>query len=132
MRHASLRASAAAFSLFVATVGHAAAAPAKIPVNAFFSYDKVSDAKISPDGKHLAIVVADDADGANRKYLAILDATDHKETAGFQVVDGHAVLDFWWANDERVLIATATDTGSFERPSADGGLYAINVDKSQP
>lgn len=109
-----------------------AGASAGIPVNAFFSYDKVFEAKISPDGKYLAIGIADDASGADRKYVAVIGATDRKERVRFQVSGDREVMDFWWANSQRLLIATATNNGSLSHASADGGLFAINVDKTNP
>lgn len=104
----------------------------RLPVQAFFSYSKVFDAKISPDGKYLAMGIADDVSGADRKYVAIIGTSDRKERVRFQVEGDREVMDFWWANSRRLLIATATNTGSLSHASADGGLFAINVDKSNP
>ena len=49
-----------------------AAPPAPPPVQAFFSYPQISDVQISPDGRYLAMVVADDKTGEDRKGIAIL------------------------------------------------------------
>lgn len=103
-----------------------------IPVEAFFSNYKVTSAKISPDGRYLAMVVADDESGEDEKYLAVINTDDRKIKTGFNVSDGDVIARYWWANDERVLVATATQTGALSVASWDSALYAINVDASQP
>lgn len=100
-------------------------------VQAFFSYAQISDVQISPDGKYLAMVVADSKTGENRKGLVILDLETHKVTASFRTIGDQDILQYWWANDERLLIATAIQTGSLDSPLADGKLFGINVDGSQ-
>ena len=101
------------------------------PVQAFFSYPQISDVQISPDGKYLAMVVADNKTGENRKGLAILSLLSHKVTASFKTIGDQDINEYWWANDSRLLIATAIQTGSLDSPLADGKLFGINVDGSQ-
>lgn len=101
------------------------------PVQAFFSYPQMSEAQISPDGKYLAMVVADSQTGENRKGLAVLNLDSQKVSASFRTVGDQDIYRYWWANNERLLIATATLTGSLDSPLPDGKLYGINVDGSQ-
>ncbi|HVA55592.1 MAG TPA: hypothetical protein VNI53_07360, partial [Gammaproteobacteria bacterium] len=108
----------------------AAASPTAI-VQAFFSYPQISDVQISPDGRYLAMVVADNKTGEDRKGLAILNRSDLKATAGFHTIGDQDIYRFWWANDERLLVATSIQTGSLDSPVPDGRLYGINVDGSQ-
>jgi len=114
---------------FVAGITSAAES-APPSVQAFFSYDQVSAIKISPDGKYLALVVADPKTGENRKQLVVMSAgADHKVTASFGVTNYQLVSDFWWTLNDRIIAATATsDTGFFENPVLDGNLFAINAD----
>lgn len=119
-----------AIAVFVAFFGCAAQASAP-PVQAFFSYPQISEVEISPDGHHLAMVVADSKTGENRKALMVLDLGTHKITANFHTIGEQLIYRYWWANDERLLIATATQTGSFDGPLSDGRLYGINVDGTQ-
>jgi dipeptidyl aminopeptidase/acylaminoacyl peptidase len=100
-------------------------------VQAFFSYPLISDVQISPDGHYLAMVVADDKTGEDRKGIVILNRSDLKATTGFHTIGDQEIYRYWWANDERLLIATATQTGSLDSPLPDGRLYGINVDGSQ-
>lgn len=104
-----------------------------LPVEAFFSYPQIWQVKISPDGKYLALVIADPKTGDNRKGLVIMSAgSDHKITASFSVKNYQLIADFWWTLDDRILASTATnDTGFFELPALDGHLYGINADGSK-
>src|SRR5690242_6309910 len=102
--------------------------PAPIPVEAFFSYSKISEVKISPDGKYLALVIADPKTGEDRKALVVMGSDDaHKIVASF-LVSGYQIVDeFWWTLENRIIASTATtDTGFFDPPVRDGGLFAIN------
>lgn len=107
-----------------------ASAPTAAPLSAeaFFTYSKVSAAKISPDGKYLAMAVANQKTGAEKNIVVIVSVADLKPTANFWLKGDQSVLNFWWGNEERLLVATATQTGSFDTPSPDGEMYAINVD----
>ena len=103
---------------------------APLPVQAFFSYPQIWQIKISPDGKYLALVVADPKTGENRKRLVIMTAdSSHKVTASISTKNYQLIADFWWTLDDRIIASTATsDTGFFELPALDGTLYAINAD----
>jgi dipeptidyl aminopeptidase/acylaminoacyl peptidase len=107
-------------------------APANVPVEAFFSDYKISSVQVSPDGKYLAVVVSDSASGEGNKFLTVLGVGDMKVKAKFQVSEDQVIWYYWWANDERVLVATSTQTGALSVATFDGDLYAINVDGSQP
>lgn len=121
------------FTLFLVAGVALADTTAPFPVEAFFSYPQISDVKISPDGKYLALVVADPKTGDNRKGLIVMSAaSDHKVTASFSVKNYQIIYQFWWTLDDRILASTATeDTGFFELPALDGQLYAINADGSK-
>src|SRR5690348_5595164 len=115
-------------SLSLSAVAASADTAAPIPVESFFSYAKISQVKISPDGKYLAMAVASDAAGVDRDMLVILNTADRQPKANLRVVNQQSILNFWWANDERVLVSTMTQTGSFDVPVPDGDLYAVNAD----
>lgn len=108
-----------------------AAETAPPSVQTFFSYAQISDVQISPDGNYLAMVVADSKTGENRKGLVILNLENHKVTASFKTIGDQDIGQYWWANDQRLLIATAIQTGSLDSPLRDGKLFGINVDGSQ-
>jgi dipeptidyl aminopeptidase/acylaminoacyl peptidase len=113
-------------------LGSARAAQSPQPtVQAFFSYPQISDVQISPDGRYLAMVVADSKTGEDRKGVAILDRNDFKATAGFHTIGDQNIYKYWWANNERLLVATSIQTGSLDSPLPDGKLWGINVDGSR-
>lgn len=101
-----------------------------LPVEDFFSYSKVSEVKISPDGQHVAMVVADTQTGEDRKELMVLDVSDNKITPCFRTISDEVISRYWWANDNRLLVNTASETGSLDVPVNKGELYAINDDGS--
>ena len=120
------------FAFTSLTLFSASAVETAVPsVQAFFSYAQISDVQISPDGKYLAMVVADSKTGENRKGLAVLSLESHKITASFHTIGDQDIGQYWWANDQRLLIATAIQTGSLDSPLSDGKLFGINVDGSQ-
>src|SRR5579859_6195644 len=116
---------------FASCACYAAAATAPIPVEAFFSNNKVSSVQVSPDGKYLAVLVADNASEQGNRFLTILGSGDMKIKTKFQVPEDKVIWHYWWVNDERVLVATSTQTGALSVPTFDGALYGINVDGSQ-
>ena len=77
------------------------------------------------------MVVANDKTGEDRKGLVILDLKSHKITANFRTIGEQVIYQYWWANNQRILVATATQTGSLDSPIPDGQLYGLNVDDTQ-
>jgi dipeptidyl aminopeptidase/acylaminoacyl peptidase len=119
-----------ALSLSVSAT-HADAPVAPIPVETFFTYAKVSAAKISPDGKYLAMAIANEKTGLEKNIFVIIDLADMKAQSRIDMLGDESVADFWWANDTRVLVSGETKTGSLDQPVGDGKLYAVNVDGTQ-
>lgn len=101
---------------------------APIPVETFFTYAKVSAAKISPDGKYLAMAIANDKTGLEKNVFVIISLADMKAQARIDMLGDESIQNFWWADDTRVLVAGETKTGSLDQPVGNGDLYAVNVD----
>lgn len=80
--------------------------------------------KISPDGKHFAVTKPLE----DRTALLILRREDHAFTAKIMGGPDSVVDDFWWANDERVVVSLSRKRGSRDEPVSIGELYAVNVD----
>lgn len=114
-------------SLFLlqAPVSHAAAEP--IPIASFFKESQFQDARLSPDGKNIAMIMK----GANdRMVLAVLEIGQLRPEiiANYEDKDVHS---FHWINNDR-LVYDLTDLQYKEvqrifRP----GLYAVNKDRSK-
>ncbi len=103
-------------------------AHARVDVQAFADAGKFMDVKISPDGVHLATTVP----AEDRTLLAILHRETHKVVGSYRLPKNTHIADFWWPNDERVLIALAHSFGSRDYPSSTGELTAMNIDGSKP
>ncbi|MBF6023878.1 alpha/beta hydrolase family protein [Lysobacter niastensis] len=80
--------------------------------------------KISPDGKHYAATVPLE----DRTVLIIMRRADKKVITKATGVKDSMVADFWWANDERVVIAMAQQLGSRDdTPYRTGELYGLGI-----
>lgn len=82
------------------------------------------DMKISPDGKYLAASVNVDGD----KSLVFLDAKTYEVTYILNSGGKNQAADYYWVNNERVIIQLEQLRGSLEEPINLGELYAINYD----
>jgi len=80
--------------------------------------------KISPDGKYFAVTKPLE----DRTALLIMRREDHAFTAKIMGGADSVVDDFWWANNERVVVSLARKRGSRDEPVSIGELYAVNVD----
>lgn len=90
----------------------------------FVQQDVYEWVKISPDGKHFAVTKPLE----DRTALLILRREDHAFTAKIMGGPDSVVDDFWWANDERVVVSLSRKRGSRDEPVSIGELYAVNVD----
>ncbi|EED31200.1 prolyl oligopeptidase family protein [gamma proteobacterium NOR5-3] len=82
------------------------------------------DAKISPDGEHLAALVRDQ----DAVAIIFLSTTDFSFVGGTKTVEGDVIYDYQWANNERIVFAAAEKYGRWEQPIPTGELYAVNLD----
>ncbi|MEG3049263.1 MAG: S9 family peptidase [Thermomonas sp.] len=97
---------------------------AQVPLERYLKEDGYGRIKISPDGQHYAATVQlEDSVG-----LAILRRSDRKLVNGAAGVKDSVVADFWWANDNRLVIAMAERFGSRDQPYRTGQLFAIGLD----
>lgn len=99
----------------------------RISPEVFADEGQFFDVKLSPDGKHLAATVPQ----GDRSALIILQRSPQKLTASYRMPKDTHIADFWWANEERVLIALAESFGSRDYPVATGELAATNIDGSR-
>lgn len=95
-----------------------------IDITPFVQQDVYEWVKISPDGKHFAVTKPLE----DRTALLILRREDNAFTAKIMGGPDSVVDDFWWANDERVVVSLSSKQGSRDEPVAIGELYAVNVD----
>ncbi len=103
----------------------AAAAPTAPPsIEQFVKLDAFEDLKISPTGEYLAATAPVD----NKTVLIILRRRDMVRT-GLMVLGSRThVYDFWWVNDNRVLLTTSEENGSVDTRYLTGEIYGLDAD----
>jgi len=88
----------------------------------FSRHQEYYDAKISPDGKHIAALV--DLNG--NKTLAFFETESLKITYMISADKKNQPGDYYWVNNERVVVQVQQMRGSLEQPLNFGELYAVN------
>lgn len=98
---------------------------ATIPTQHFFEHAKVRNMKLSPDGKQVAF----NYEEGSEVRLAVMQLKDLQVKSSFTFGENKHVLNFHWANNNRVLMEVAEVTGnlvSMQGTAVD--LYAANAD----
>lgn len=111
-------------ALLVAACAMSAPATAQVDLDAYLKRDMYERVKISPTGEYLAVTVPLE----DRTALVIMRRADKVITAKAMGGEHSLVDDFWWANDERVVVAMAQRLGTQDAPYATGELHAVNAD----
>lgn len=92
-----------------------------------FDHSSYQNAKISPDGKNLAV----SANVKGKIALIFFNTTNLKKPVGFVNFGGRSeVGEFHWVNNERVVLNVVKRVYSREAPVFYGELYAANIDGS--
>jgi len=92
-----------------------------------FADDVVSNIKLSPDGKYLAYSIPK----GNSEIVSIIDTATNKATYSFTMGENRFVAQWYWANNERLLIKPGRKSGRSETLYYTGKLQAINFDGSK-
>lgn len=110
--------------------GSAFATTTQIPIEEFAKHPSYGTAKISPDGRYLAITV----DRGDQDVLTILriEAHDLKVVKINQLPDKKSVGSFYWVSPERLMFNAVRKIGGYAQPFATGEWFAVNADGSQP
>ncbi len=111
-------------ALLVVACAMSAPATAQVDLDAYLKRDMYERVKISPTGEYLAVTVPLE----DRTALVIMRRADKVITAKAMGGEHSLVDDFWWANDERVVVAMAQRLGTQDAPYATGELHAVNAD----
>jgi dipeptidyl aminopeptidase/acylaminoacyl peptidase len=111
-------------ALFSAASTQAADTP--VPLTAFFGNPGVSGAKLSPDGKRLAMLVNNDS---GHDQLGVVDLADNslKVVAVFREAD---VGQFEWVNNDRLVYDSRDKNTAPGKERYAPGLFAVNADGS--
>lgn len=95
-----------------------------VSIEGLAKHSEFYNVKISPDGKHLAVLVNTEG----RKTLAFLDSKTFKVTARIGGERRDQVANYYWVNNERVVIQVEHVRGSQELPVSYGEIFAVNYD----
>jgi dipeptidyl aminopeptidase/acylaminoacyl peptidase len=100
---------------------------ADVTFNDLARHLQYGEVKISPDGRHIAATTV----VKNKPMLALLDLGTNK---GAMVTprEGNQVVDFWWANDNRVIYTEGTKVSGWDRPFATGEIFAVDANGTNP
>lgn len=92
-----------------------------------FDHAQYQNAKISPDGKYLAVSVLIEG----KKALAFLERETMKTVGSAKFTGNEGVGEYSWVNNERVVIKVVQKKSWLEQPQFYGELFAINFDGSK-
>jgi hypothetical protein len=84
-------------------------------------------ALLSPDGRHLAILMRQEGQAS----LLIFEATKMEPVAALSADSQQDILRFWWGNNERVIVNLSLRNLNPDYPLVTGELYALNVDNTR-
>jgi dipeptidyl aminopeptidase/acylaminoacyl peptidase len=93
-------------------------------VDPFIDEGGVRDVKISPTGAYLAMSVRIDG----QTGLMVMEPGQSKPLVFMRFARDTHVHDFWWVNEERVVMALAETFGTRDDPIPTGELYGMNAD----
>ena len=94
-----------------------------VPLADFAKHMQFRDARISPDGTHLA--ASSIIDGK-----VVLSIIDLEKNTGLTLRprDDDEIYKFWWVSNRRIVYTVAQHFGYFEAPGMTGELFAVDVD----
>lgn len=108
---------------------HVSAKPltSPLPIETFTRHGDYLDVVISPDGKHLATRMRKE----EKVMLLIVSATDGQVVGGVNPSGEDVVHSVTWVNNHRVVYELAEKNLGYDRPTATGELFGINIDNTQ-
>ncbi|MGI9282802.1 MAG: alpha/beta hydrolase family protein [Endozoicomonas sp.] len=109
---------AMALSLLLSSISNAAS------IEDFSRHSQFYNVKISPDGKHLAVLM--NVEG--RKTLAFMRTSDQELSFVLNPSTKSQPGEYFWVNNERVVTEIELSSGSLESPYSLGELMAVNYD----
>ncbi|MDR6985349.1 acylaminoacyl-peptidase [Rheinheimera pacifica] len=101
---------------------------AEISLQDYARHAQFMDVKISPTGKYLGTTGR--ADDGNVQ-LIVIDREKMQIVSQQHFRGSDSINQFYWANNERLVITLAKELGSLESPVSTGELFAMNADGKQ-
>jgi hypothetical protein len=111
----------------ILALGMMASARAQVNLDSYIKKNEFNDVKISPDGLYLAATVPLE----DRTGLAVLRRSDSKVMTSVALGKNNHVENFFWANNERLLITVSRKFGMLEEPQPTGEIFGLNFDSKK-
>ena len=109
----------------------AAAADALVPVQNFTEAATYSQARLAPDGKHVAINVRMERNGRMIPTLSVYTVPELKHVSSIGLPAFEIPADFLWLTNKRLAVKKGREIGLREKPVATGEVVAVNLDGTQ-
>lgn len=93
-----------------------------------FDYSQYKNAKISPNGERLAVAISHE----KKSILIFLDRKTMKAVGSARLGGSYEVGNYYWVNNERVVIDAVKRVPWREQLQSYGELFAVNYDGSRP
>ncbi|WP_158077129.1 alpha/beta fold hydrolase [Cognaticolwellia aestuarii] len=99
----------------------------KLDINVLFQDDDYRDVRLSPDGKHIALI----QNQKDTPVLIVVDVETMKAINQISFANKDNVGSYSWANNERLLIFLSSKQRNKERKAYYGEIYSINIDEDE-
>lgn len=96
----------------------------EVPVKDFFRSAAFEELALSPDGKHIAIVLQQE----DRSVMAVLQTDTKKVVGKWDYGENRHFNSISWANKHRLLFHVAVKLGSLDQQIQKGDMYASDID----
>lgn len=93
-------------------------------IEEFIRKDRFQSVRISPKGTYVAATVPVD----DKTVLVVLKPGQEKPVSHFNLRGKSHVMDFAWANDERLLFTVGVKDGMLEEPMPQGEIWGMDAD----
>lgn len=114
---------ALAFTLLL-PLGVSAETGSSYKIEEFIRKDRFQSVRISPKGTYVAATVPVD----DKTVLVVLKPGQEKPISHFNLRGKSHVMDFAWANDERLLFTVGIKDGMLEEPVPQGEIWGMDAD----
>jgi len=106
---------------------HTTASNDLVPIESFSKDIEFAGVKISPDGKYLAVITRPEG----KNVLMVLSTDTFKVSHAIRFPNDAQVGNYYWVNNERIVLAKEYIKGWKDHPEFHGELFGVNADGSR-
>lgn len=121
------------FAILFSTLATSAAWSAEhiIPVEHFTKRDAVSNLRLSPDGKHLAVTVQVPQGERMVPIIGVYSLPEMQLVGTLRLRIFEVPLNYFWLNNRRLVMRKGEEQGALEKPMSTGEILAFDLDGSK-